>query len=91
MFITSDHGRHDDAHGGFQNHGDDCEGCRHIPFLALGPGIHANYQCSTLHTQQDVCKMVAHILGITADRAGGASFDEIFLPAWSRVKLIDRW
>lgn len=78
LFITADHGRHDDAHGGFQNHGDACEGCRHIPFLALGPGIRAGYACTTLHTQQDICKMVAHVLGIAAEQAGGEDFNEIF-------------
>lgn len=84
MFITSDHGRHDDAHGGFQNHGDDCEGCRHIPFLALGPGVRAGYECETLHTQQDVCKMVAQLLGIKAEQAGGTPMDEIFGPPYRR-------
>jgi len=78
LFITSDHGRHDDAHGGFQNHGDECEGCRHIPFLALGPGIRAGNLTSTHHTQQDICKMVAKLLGITAVQAEGESFDDIF-------------
>jgi hypothetical protein len=81
MFITADHGRHDEAHGGFQNHGDECEACRHIPFLALGPGVRAGYQTEALHTQQDVCRMVARVLGITAGQAGGAPFDDIFEPA----------
>jgi hypothetical protein len=78
LFITSDHGRHDEAHGGFQNHGDECEGCRHIPFLALGPGIRANYMTSAHHTQQDVCKMVAGLLRVPAEQAQGESFDDIF-------------
>lgn len=78
MIITSDHGRHDDADGGFKNHGCKCDGCRHIPFLALGPGIRAGYECTTLHTQQDVCKMVAEILGLHADQAGGAELTDIF-------------
>jgi hypothetical protein len=93
MFITADHGRHDDAHGGFQNHGDECEGCRHIPFLALGPGIKTNYMTSTHHTQQDICKMVARLLGITADQAQGEPFDDIFQgPAstWSHDPSIYR-
>ena len=86
MFITSDHGRHDDQHGGFQNHGCNCEGCRHIPFLALGPDVRTGFECTTLHTQQDVCKMVARILGINAEQAGGASFDEIFQPSAETAK-----
>jgi hypothetical protein len=81
MFVTSDHGRHDDAHGGFKDHGCECDGCRHIPFLALGPGIRADYVTSAHHTQQDICKMVAELLGITADQAEGESFDDIFQTA----------
>jgi phosphopentomutase len=80
MFITADHGRHDDAHGGFKDHGDECEGCRHIPFLALGPGVRAGYTTAARHTQQDVCSMVAAILGIPAPQAGGTPFDDIFEP-----------
>ena len=43
MFVTNDHGRHDDQHGGFTGHGDGCDGCRHIQFLALGPAIKKNF------------------------------------------------
>jgi hypothetical protein len=50
MFITADHGRHDDAHGGFQNHGDACAGCQHVIFLALGPDIRAGYETATPYT-----------------------------------------
>ena len=28
LFVTNDHGRHDDAHGGFTGHGCGCDGCR---------------------------------------------------------------
>ncbi len=80
MFITSDHGRHDDDHGGFQNHGCKCDGCRRIPFLALGPRIKPGYECATPHTQQDVCALAAWLLGVQAHQAGGASFDGIFIP-----------
>ena len=33
LIVSNDHGRHIDSKGGFQNHGDDCAGCRHIEFL----------------------------------------------------------
>ncbi|MFQ6614439.1 MAG: alkaline phosphatase family protein, partial [Fidelibacterota bacterium] len=36
LLVTNDHGRHDDQHGGFSGHGDDCDGCRHIMLLAAG-------------------------------------------------------
>jgi len=38
LFITNDHGRHLDGHkNGFVNHGDKCDGCKHISLLAMGP------------------------------------------------------
>jgi hypothetical protein len=43
LLVTNDHGRHDDAHGGFRGHGDGCDGCRQIMFLALGPRIRPNF------------------------------------------------
>ena len=36
-FITNDHGRHNDLKGSFANHGNNCEGCKHILFAAYGP------------------------------------------------------
>ncbi len=39
LLVTSDHGRHDDDNGGYANHGCDCDGCREVMFLAVGPGI----------------------------------------------------
>jgi hypothetical protein len=80
MFITADHGRHDDAHGGFQNHGDDCDGCRHLIFLALGPGIRAGYEVGTLYTQRDVCNTAGAVLGIATPLAEGFTIGEIFEP-----------
>jgi hypothetical protein len=80
LFVTADHGRHDDAHGGFQHHGDTCEGCRHLVFLALGPGIRAGYETASLYTQRDVCATVGSVLGIDTPRSDGARMDEIFAP-----------
>lgn len=82
MFVTADHGRHDDAHGGFQAHGDLCEGCQRLPFLALGPGIKENYVVTgpRAYTQRDLCRTVAHILGIPTPMADGVVMQEILQP-----------
>ena len=80
MFIMSDHGRHDDAHGGFQNHGDPCDGCRHLIFLALGPDIRVGYESATLFTQPGICKTVGRILAIPTPQSLGIPLDEIFEP-----------
>lgn len=63
LFVTNDHGRHDDAHGGFKNHGDDCEGCRHIMLLALGPKIRKNHTVSDVYNQVDLCPTIGSLLG----------------------------
>jgi hypothetical protein len=78
MLIVNDHGRHDDAHGGFRSHGDDCEGCRHLIFMALGPDINAGLAESTPYSQRDVCDTVGDILGIPVPYAEGDVIEEIF-------------
>ncbi|MBI4547496.1 MAG: alkaline phosphatase family protein [Ignavibacteriae bacterium] len=64
MFVTTDHGRHDDEHGGFQNHGDSCEGCRHIWLLAIGPDIKPNTRVSKTTYQVDLTPTIGQILGL---------------------------
>lgn len=66
LFITADHGRHLDAFGGFQNHGDGCEGCRVLPFVALGPDLKSGYVSAETHRQEDLGATVRYLLGLTA-------------------------
>lgn len=73
MLVTNDHGRHDEQHGGFRNHGDGCEGCRHIMLLAMGPGFPAGAAVSDHRTQLDIAPTAAAILGIPFPKLGGAS------------------
>ena len=73
MFVTNDHGRHDEAHGGFQNHGDTCEGCRHIMLLGMGPGFKAGAVVADRHTQIDIEPSVGEILGFPVPKGGGKS------------------
>lgn len=80
MFITADHGRHDDAHGGFQDHGDGCEGCRQLIFLALGPGIQPGYQTSSIFTQRDICTTAGTLLSVPTPQSQGVMMQEIFKP-----------
>jgi len=88
LFITSDHGRHDDAHGGFSNHGDTCEGCEHITFVGLGPDI---LQGTTLgagivRTQRDLCATVGDILGIATPLSDGSAMSEMFQPVTTGIR-----
>ncbi len=86
LFVTNDHGRHDDAHGGFQNHGDDCEGCQHIMFLALGPDIRRDYVVTEEYETQDFAVTVAHVLGVNPEFADGRVIDKIFTGSTAGVQ-----
>ncbi len=80
LFITADHGRHDDAHGGFAQHGDTCDGCTHVIFMALGPDIRADHEVTTLYTQRDVCVTIGELLGVATPESDGFPMEEIFEP-----------
>jgi len=79
MIITSDHGRHDDNHGGWQAHGDYCHGCRHIPFLAIGPDIKVDTAIDIARDQIDITPTVAHLLGFSVPLAQGTVMSEMLL------------
>ncbi|NNF06256.1 MAG: hypothetical protein HKN21_05815 [Candidatus Eisenbacteria bacterium] len=64
LFITSDHGRHLDSVGGFQEHGDTCDGCRRLPFVALGPDIKSGASSTKIRRQEDVETTVAYLMGL---------------------------
>ena len=73
LFITNDHGRHDDAHGGFQNHGDGCEGCRHILCLAVGRGFPSHRVITHRRTQCDIAPSVGELLSFPTPFSMGTS------------------
>jgi hypothetical protein len=71
MFVTNDHGRHDDQHGGFTNHGDGCEGCRHIVLLVIGPDTPASAVDSSARQQTDIAPTVGRLLEFATPYATG--------------------
>jgi hypothetical protein len=73
LFITNDHGRHDRSHGGFRNHGDNCEGCRHIMLFAIGRGFPLNTTISKQHTQCDIAPTVGELLSFPVPSSIGTS------------------
>jgi len=77
MLLTYDHGRHDDAHGGYQHHGDTCAGCQRLGFFAIGPDFKTGIESPLPRTQIDVCRTVALLLGIATPLAVGDTMDEI--------------
>ena len=80
LFVTNDHGRHDDQHGGFSGHGCGCEGCRHIMFLALGPDIKSNFSSNQYHRIPDLAVTASAILGLNPEYATGEVISEILMP-----------
>ncbi len=78
MFVTNDHGRHDDAHGGFSGHGDSCMGCRHIQLLAIGPNIKQNYISDTYRRIPDVTTTIGQMANVDMSKVSGSVMEEIF-------------
>lgn len=79
LFITNDHGRHlDSIPPGFIDHGDDCEGCRRISMLALGPDFKQNTALSTPYCQIDLPTTIARLLGFDFSGGKGKIMEELF-------------
>ncbi|MBU1635265.1 T9SS type A sorting domain-containing protein [bacterium] len=78
LFVTNDHGRHDDDHGGFRGHGCGCDGCRHIMFLAMGPEIKENYISNQYRRIPDMAVTACHLLDVNSEKATGEIMAELF-------------
>ena len=81
LFVSNDHGRHDDAHGGFQNHGDSCEGCRRIHMIMAGPDNYTNFTSAAVHEQRAIARTAGYLLGLSLPLADGDSqvMDDLLL------------
>lgn len=78
MFVTNDHGRHKDGHAdGFVSHGDGCEGCEHIEFVAAGPDIVKGAIDKEKRSQVDIAVTAAHLLGVKMEYAKGNVMQEM--------------
>lgn len=66
LFIVNDHGRHLDGVGeGFVQHGDSCEGCRHIMCVGLGPDFKSGgYSSNVSYDLRDVTATAAYLLNV---------------------------
>lgn len=71
VFITNDHGRHlDTVADGFQSHGDDCEGCKHIMLFATGPDFKKNAIVTKHYGLVDINATIAELLGLKNSGTG---------------------
>jgi hypothetical protein len=77
FFLTADHGRHVTD---WCCHGDNCYGCRHLPFLAIGPdfvsGVESWYPNAE---QRDICATAGLLLGISTPQVAGRVMTELFI------------
>ncbi len=79
IFVTNDHGRHlDGVNGGFANHGDDCEGCRHINLFVAGPDFIQNKIISSSYELVDISATIAELMGFEMLTGKGKVMREIF-------------
>ncbi len=79
LIVTNDHGRHTAGHlDGFVSHGDNCDGCRHIEFFALGPDFKQNYISKTTYEQTDITNTVAELMGFPIPTSNGKVMKDIF-------------
>ena len=74
FIILSDHGRHTDS---FHGYGDNCEGCQHLNFLAIGPGIKKNFISKKKRTLIDICPTVGALFDIPTPCAKGKIMKEL--------------
>jgi hypothetical protein len=75
VFFTNDHGRHDSKanmpQNGFSGHGDQCNGCRHIMMLAVGPDVKRGAVVEKEVQQIDICPTVGELLGFQTPLSDG--------------------
>ncbi len=71
LFVSNDHGRHDAQHGGFQNHGDACEGCRRILMVMAGPDNFTGFMSPAVHDQRAITRTAGYLLGVSMPLADG--------------------
>ena len=72
LFVTNDHGRHlDSVKNGFIDHGDSCEGCRHIMCIAAGPDIPPGTVENTMWEQIDLAPTIGALLNFPLPYARG--------------------
>ena len=79
IFLTNDHGRHiDGLSGGFVNHGDNCNGCRHLNFYASGPDFKSDTIFSVSRNLVDIPATIAELLELNMPSGSGKVMTELF-------------
>lgn len=74
MFVTNDHGRHTDD---FSGHDCDCEGCRTVQLLAVGPDIRRGLVSDVPRTICDITPTIGELMGFATPEATGSVMFEL--------------
>lgn len=77
LIITNDHGRHLED---WTDHGDDCEGCRHVMMMVLGPEVIPGSRCLQRISQIDIAPTVGWLMGFETPESAGQSLEALFAP-----------
>jgi hypothetical protein len=79
LIVTNDHGRHlNGVYDGFQSHGDNCMGCRHIEFIAAGPDFKQGASLHYDYGQADISATIAELLGFEMPTSTGKVMRPLF-------------
>lgn len=79
LIITNDHGRHTAGYlDGFISHGDNCDGCRHVEFFAMGPDFRQNYVSDITYEQIDIPATISQLMGFSMPTSTGKVMKDIF-------------
>lgn len=79
LLVTNDHGRHlDGRKEGFKEHGDGCEGCRHISLMAFGPDFKKDVRISCEGELIDISKTIGFLLKFEVPTSKGRILYEMF-------------
>ncbi len=84
MIVTNDHGRHDYD---FSGHGDSCDGCRTIQFLAVGPDIQTGLVSTVPRTIPDIVPTIGELLGFPTEDSTGTAMIEIIKTGSGDLKI----
>ncbi|NRA11081.1 MAG: alkaline phosphatase family protein [Crocinitomicaceae bacterium] len=78
LLVTNDHGRHENGVSiGFAGHGDNCNGCRKISLLALGPDFPQDLVVSKHYNQTDIARTIADLLHFNLNKGKGNRITEL--------------
>ncbi len=80
LLVTTDHGRHDDLHGGFPHHGGTDHGSQHLLFLTLGPDIKQDTVITHRRDMTDIVPTVGELLGFPTPYTEGKPLFEMIVP-----------